>query len=181
MGIPEVLNVLVAALEEAPVPYALAGGLASNLWVSEERTRETFDIDLAVAASEADAINALKAALERRGLSVLGPTLLPFKRATIRRFVAEGVIVDFIRPRDEGYVRKAFSRLETAEMSRGKRIPVLSPEDLFLFKALAKRGTDLQPMTAMAEATGFNREYVESWARKLGVWSFAKQSLRVAR
>ncbi len=179
MDLQEALVRVVAAMEELRIPYALAGGLASNAWVGEERAQDTYDVDFAVAALEPDPATAVRTSLARRNVEAEKADPMAFRRAKIHRLWIAGITVDFILPRHRGYPRAALDR--TGESLIGARkVRVLSPEDAFLYKALSKRERDLAPMSALAEREDFDRRYAERWARRLGVWRFAKRALRAS-
>lgn len=177
MDLEILLDASVAILNESHSAYAIAGGLASNLWVSKDRMRPTYDIDIACGVKARDAAETVAQALEKQGHTVVRTGTLPFRRAVIERLWIEGITLDFVMPRNVEFVNSAFARLQKGT-SRYRTMTVLSPEDLFLYKALAKRERDIPPMCDLAEASEFDRKYVESWARKLGVWSFAKRALK---
>ena len=110
------------------------------------------------------------------GYSVLRSKDMHFTRAQISRLWVEGITVDFVRPRNLQFVNSAFARLEKGDLKSAK-IPILAPEDVFLYKALSKRERDIAPMSALSDRADFDRVYVEKWARKLGVWLFAKRAI----
>jgi len=95
------------------------------------------------------------------------------------RLLLGHVPVDFVRPKDVEYVKAAFRRMGRADVL-GKRVAVLLPEDVFLYKALARRARDLPVMADLSALRGFNRRYVERWGRQLGIWSFARRALALS-
>lgn len=168
-----------AGLSKARVRFALAGGLASNLWVRSEDVRDTADIDIAVVAMYPDPASIAAVHLYKHGYTmddVERWVEASLRRVEIRRIVVRNIPVDFILARNASFVRRAFRRAHAAYVGK-TRVRVLSAEDVFLFKALAGRPKDIQPMWALSLRPRFDRRYVESWARTLGVWAFAKRTL----
>lgn len=126
MRMDDVLVLAVSALDDAGIPHALMGGLAS---ATIGRARHTRDIDLFVRPEEAD--EAL-AALGRAGFRIerTDPTWLykAYWRSTLVDviFVSKGGIVFDDEMRDH--------LLETKV--RGRTVPTVGPEDLLIIKAV---------------------------------------------
>ncbi|MCR4316625.1 MAG: nucleotidyltransferase [Planctomycetes bacterium] len=101
-----------------------------------------------------------------------------FKKVCIVRYLCTGVdiVVDLILA-DAKYTREAISNQGKVDIG-GKDYPVLSPEDIILFKSLGKREKDIGPMNAVARSNEIDREYIEKWARHLGTWGFVKRALK---
>ena len=168
--LPRILD----ALDTEHVNYALVGGLASNLWVADEKVRETFDIDFAVKGVWSP--ERVMEALQSPAVSVLRGSDLNLSRADITRLILNDTILDFVSAKSKEFMDSVFIRVRQGQAA-GRNLPVVSAEDVFVFKALSKREIDMHPMCALAETSEFDREYVERWVRKLGVWSFAKRAL----
>jgi predicted nucleotidyltransferase len=122
-----VLRSVTRTLDETGLPWALLGGVASAVY---GRPRWTYDIDAFVRPH--DARPALEA-LARRGFATdeLDPHWL-FKA------IARGVLVDMLfKTVGDLYLdEQMISRVERHEF-RGVNVPVISPEDLVVIKALA--------------------------------------------
>ena len=177
LSLSRVLLRVVTALKAGRIPCALAGGFAANLWVRREEVRETHDIDFSVLTLHPDPAGEVLTHLHRYGFHRTERQVdVRLRRAEFRRILVDGVPVDFVLPRNKDFAAAAFRRIRPARVGR-TRIQALSPEDVFLFKALAGREKDVPPMAALAERPGFDRRYVERWARRLGVWRFAKRCL----
>jgi len=173
----DVTVAVLDALERFRAPYALAGGLAANLWVAGEHQQATFDADAAVASGvDPDAlVRHLEAALERFG--GFHSATLPFRKARIERLLCPPEIpVDLILLKDTAYSALALERAATTEL-RGKRYPVLRPEDVILHKSLGRREKDVAALSFLAGDNALDLEYVETWARRLGTWTFVRRAL----
>ena len=160
MEIVSLLTAVCDILERQQIRFAIAGGLASNLWVSEERTQETYDIDLAILQSQ-HSITTIEAALKTMGHTVLRTKDMHFTRFCSTQ--KPSVCQQRVRASGKGQIEK--------------RRDSNSCEDVFLYKALSKRERDIAPMTALSDRADFDRVYAEKWARKLGVWLFAKRAI----
>jgi hypothetical protein len=176
MTIAETFLLIARALKANRIPYAMAGGMATNLWVSDEDSRETHDVDFALAVSFPDPASDVLVYLARHGkycIERLVDSKLP--KANILKFVVGGINVDFVVVHDEEYAKTAIRRAARSRFMGRSKIRILTPEDIFLYKAMANRHKDISPMAALSKDKDFDWEYVERWARRLGAWSVAKK------
>lgn len=180
MTLTEAFHAVTAAMDRAGIQHALAGGLASNVWVRPEEVAETFDVDFAVATLTPDPTGRILPELDRAGVRAIPGAELQLRRARIHRVVTGDVVIDFVLPNDAEFVRSALARATVMETS-GRRLSVLSPEDVFVYKALSKRLKDLAPMVALCRRPDFDVEYVSRWTRRFRVWRFTKRVLDEAR
>ncbi len=122
-----VLGETVEAMEEAGIRYAFIGGIASG---GLGRPRSTHDIDLFVMPEQAEI--ALRA-LEKHGFKVekTDPTWL-------YKGFKENILVDVIfKSKGEIYLdAEMYNKMITAEF-HGKKLRLVSPEDLLIIKAAA--------------------------------------------
>jgi hypothetical protein len=89
--------------------------------------------------------------------------------------VATGLKVDFMIPDESAFNASRFARARSVEIAPGERVRVSAPEDVILkkleyFKAGAS-DKHLRDIASMIKISGetFDREYLERWARELGV------------
>lgn len=164
-GIPKLLAEALDVMAEAGVEAAVIGGCARNAYAEVRSTR---DVDLVVAVSE-ERYPTLTELLARRGFhrgSAVGaehggvPDLELFRDAGGRR-------LDLLYAHTE-FERSALSRRETREPYAGVRAPVVSPEDLVVYKLIAGRTQDRLDIVAMIEALEphgrvLDWSYVERW------------------
>jgi hypothetical protein len=182
MHIAKAYNLVSRALKASRIPHALAGGMAANLLVPSGDARETHDVDFALATTYPDPASAVIAYLFKHGhydierlldSRVSRKTAMP-PYADILKITIGGIGVDFIVLRHRKYVATALKRAWSAKFA-GQTTPLLSPEDLFLYKARAGRPRDFQPMSALSQMPRFNWKYVIRWSRLLGVYGIAKK------
>ncbi|HYG78009.1 MAG TPA: hypothetical protein VEK08_23590 [Planctomycetota bacterium] len=178
MAILDFLPQILDALIKEKTPFALTGGLASNLWLPDEQVRETFDIDFAVPAGWSP--DQLATSLRAPPMLAMRGADLNLRRAEIKRLVVENIVVDFVSVKSAPFMKEVFARVQTGRLA-GRPLPVLSPEDIFVFKAISKRERDIQPMSALATTAEFDRKHAEKWCRKFGVWLFAARALKSQR
>lgn len=174
MDIPEVFAHAVAALDSAEIEFALVGGLAANLWVDSEHVRDTHDVDFSVLSLDHEPAARVAKILSGKGLAVSSPTHSANPPVEFQQVTVEGILIDFVVPRNSGYVMDAFRRSARVAVM-GADIRVLQPEDVFLFKALAGRPKDVQPMWAMAQRPDFDWHHVRKWADILDVAGFLRE------
>jgi hypothetical protein len=152
--------------------------MATNLLVKSDDIRETRDVDFALVTTYPDPVSDVVSYLfshKQYGVERLPNARLP--KATILKLIVDGIGVDFIVINDKAYSACSLKRsLYSTFMS--KRMRLLSPEDIFLYKAIAGRPKDVQPMVALAETHGFNWRYVNKWSRRLGVAKFIRSIFR---
>jgi hypothetical protein len=123
----EVLDAATAAIERADIPYALMGGIAS---AALGRHRWTHDIDYFVRPE--DARPALRA-LEQAGFRTEETD-----QAWLYKGFREDILVDIIFSAKGGirFDPEVEAHVRSAEF-RGRRLRVVSPEDLVVMKAIA--------------------------------------------
>jgi predicted nucleotidyltransferase len=117
----------VDAIEEAGIPYVLAGGLASSVL---GRSRATDDVDLLVRADDAD-----------RALEVLGEAGFETERTNpqwIFKATRDDVTIDLMFWLKGGLTLddEMLERAGVGEVA-GRRVRVMPPEDLIVVKAIA--------------------------------------------
>ena len=174
MNLGDVVLAVSSALEEARIPYALTGGLAVAAWAPAEEGFETHDADFGILSARKDPVDAI---LKRIPDSRADEERSDLVRARVLKAIVAGIHVDFILPANAAFVREAFKRAGTLPAG-GRTIPVLSPEDVFLYKSLAARPKDVSALWALSRRKDFNRAYVKRWATRLGTTG-ALQELRL--
>lgn len=153
---------LSEVLTRGGIPHAIGGAIAYGF---HAEPRATSDIDLNLFVDESALPPALRI-LESAGC------VLDHSEA-LRRAHDRG---DFIA-RLEGYRVDAFisfhafhddvrARVQEGRLL-GRRVPILSAEDLILFKTLFDRPKDWLDITNLSAAKRIDREYVLRWARIL--------------
>jgi len=166
---------VVRLLEDLSIPYMVTGSVASS---HHGRPRMTHDIDIVIdpgpqalarlveklgsAGFCVDASVAQEALRQRRQFNVIEPH--------------SGSKLDLIVRKDRPFSVEELSRRQTAELAGGTRAALATAEDTILSKLeWAKRGGGSERQIAdvagvLAVQGGYlDREYVERWARRLGV------------
>ncbi len=175
--IERAFDLLQALFQSVPVPYAVIGGFAVNVWGTE---RSTLDIDVLVGGRQQQ-FEALIVLAGQHGL-LLQPQFLeanPFLRGLMIRCRLENLHVDFLRPRD-AHDRSVLRRRQQATFA-GHRLWFPAPEDLILMKLKAGRDRDFDDTTRVVEQNKntLNYHYLSRWARKLGIVDELNYVLRV--
>ncbi|MEX2235965.1 MAG: nucleotidyl transferase AbiEii/AbiGii toxin family protein [Dehalococcoidia bacterium] len=154
----EALAEAVSFFELHDVSYMLIGAMAGNAWGIE---RTTTDVDFTVALPEAASEGFIKDALER---------FQPRRRPTgdilggagiLLLWASNGVGIDFIiatTPFEEA----ALERAQPLSLA-GRRVCVISPEDLIVLKLIAGRGKDLIDIQAVVrrQRATIDRRYLD--------------------
>jgi hypothetical protein len=165
MNLGDVVVAVSSALEEAGIRHALTGGLAVASWAPAEEVYETHDADFSILSERKDPVAAiLKRVPHSRADEDRAVDLI---RARIYKAVVSDIHVDFVLPANAAYVRTAFTRNGILRAGVAD-IPILSPEDVFLFKSLAARPKDVNALWALSRRKDFDWMYVKRWAGKLG-------------
>jgi nucleotidyltransferase AbiEii toxin of type IV toxin-antitoxin system len=174
MSQQEILTRVIRALEASRTPYMLTGSLVSSF---QGEPRSTHDVDIVVLLSQESA-KALFAALSQIGGYIEHESI---KRAIDTRGMFNliepelGIKVDFWILTDEPFDQSRWAR-RYEEHLLGLRIWVPSPEDTILSKLRWARlagGSEKHLVDAMRvyelQHPALDREYLDRWARLLGV------------
>jgi len=182
MSAAKVFREVIAALEQANIPYMLTGSFASNLYGTG---RATQDIDLVIAASPDqmrtlqsffrstdyyfDLQQALDAARQRSMFNILD--------------MAHGWKIDLIFLKPGAYHQEAFQRRVLTE-TEGVPVVAATAEDLIIAKMdWARMGESLRQLHDVAGVLKvrkdlLDRSYIEKWVKELGLgneWARARQ------
>lgn len=164
-----------AALTRAKIHHALTGGLATAAWAPEDEVFETRDVDFGVLTSRKDPAAAILKQIPGSTSDPLG-TYVDLGRVCFFKVHVAGVNVDFVLPKLDSFVREAFRRVGRVELRVPEvSIPILSPEDIFLYKSLASRPKDVRAMYSLSRRDGFDWKYVIRWSKKLGTYGALKE------
>ncbi|HEY1359546.1 MAG TPA: nucleotidyl transferase AbiEii/AbiGii toxin family protein [Thermoleophilaceae bacterium] len=161
MTLAERLLELHGRLSEAGIAHAFGGAIALAYWTLEPRGTRDIDINLFLPASEAE-----------RVLAVL-PSGVAHDDATMRAIEREGQTrvwwddtpLDLFFSYEPLHDEAARNRREVP--FEGKRIPVLGPVELAVFKAMFDRTRDWADIEAMLEAGNLDVDAVHDHLVKL--------------
>ncbi len=178
------LQRLVERLDEADVPYVVAGSLSSSL---HGRPRATNDVDLVIAPTQSQL---------QRFLDALGPDYYVSRDAAwaaLKGQTAFNIIDIKTGWKADLYVRGA-RPFSTTEFDRrrkaailGMEVWVLSPEDVILSKLewAKESGSERQMQDVLGvlqmRRGSLDEEYLRKWADVLGVQDLLKKLLEEAR
>jgi hypothetical protein len=166
-----------AALDGAGVAYAVIGGCARNAYAE---ARATKDVDLVVAGDPASykaAVDALAAHGFAHARAVGEatdpvPDLVLYRDAKRRR-------IDILFAKT-AFEQSALSRRQTREPYDAVQLPVVSPEDLIVYKLIAGRTQDFADVEVVVAARAAERQpldwaYIEKWCAE---WDVADRLAR---
>ena len=181
MTFGELLATVIGILDRSDIPYMITGSLASSYHGEPRATR---DADIVI-APEVAAIEPLVGGLLAAGFYVDRDVALAAMTAQTQ-FNAIGpdaMKVDFMMRRDRPFSMEEFSRRQPADLL-GTPGFVATAEDIILAKLewAKATGSDRQlddVAGILAIASELDLEYVERWARVLGV-DHAWQTIRDA-
>ncbi len=154
----------IGALEEAHLDYALMGGGARNAYAEPRATR---DVDFVVAVDETKH-PALVDALARRGFVAATSTGERDEIPDLTLFRdPEGRRIDVLFAHTD-FERSALARSRPQEPYEGVVTPVVSVEDLVVYKLLADRPhdrADIEDVIGAVRARGGSVDwsYIEAW------------------
>jgi len=183
MSAAKVFCEIIAALNQANIPYMLTGSFASNLYGS---ARATQDIDLVIAATP-DQVAVLKSLLS---VSDYYFDLAAANEACRRKSMfnvlsmEHGWKIDFIFQKPGAYSQQAFSRRTPAQLD-GVPLIASTAEDLIIAKLdWARMGESSRQIEDVAgilkiQQDSLDRPYIEKWIKELGLgdqWYRARQS-----
>ena len=157
------IETLVRWLRSQRIPSALIGGVAVAI---VGRPRVTRDVDALVLLEE-DRWEAFLASGRPFGFVSRIPNALAFarkRRVLLVRDQASAIDVDIVfgaLPFEKECIARAISKT-----IRGVRLPVITPEDLMVMKAVARRHRDLADMEAVLDANPkIDRRRIRRWVR----------------
>ncbi len=165
LDVPALLGDAQRALEEAGVRYAVIGGCARNAYAEPRATK---DVDFVVDA-DAATYPAVVRALASRGFlhasAVTDPDSVVPDLALYRDAAGRRIDILFAKT---SFERAALDRSATATPYVGLALPVVSPEDLLVYKLVAGRTQDLADvreivMTFRSIERAIDWIYVEGW------------------
>ncbi|RIL05258.1 MAG: hypothetical protein DCC71_11045 [Proteobacteria bacterium] len=165
LALDEKIVALDAALGAARIPHAFGGALALAYYAAP---RGTHDIDVNVFVSEKRGARVLSA-LERIGVASGGTE--PLRAVRDRGQVRvrwEHTPIDLFFSYDPFHDRCA-ERTRRVPFGEGVTLPILSAEDLAVFKVLFDRPKDWVDLGEMVYALGpaFDGGYAREWLRKI--------------
>lgn len=179
------LHKLIALLDEVGISYMIAGSLGSSFY---GRPRATQDVDLVIAPSQ-NQIERLIASLDQAGYYVSKDAA----RDAVRHRTMFNVIdigagwkADLIVRKDRAFSLEEFQRRLQVEMM-GQTLWVVSPEDAILSKLEWAQGrqSEMQYLDALGVAAAhfgsLDIEYLDKWAKELGVEDAYQRLLENAR
>lgn len=157
------LAAIAATFREAGVPGMVIGGVAASLL---GRPRATRDVDAVAWAPGIDGA-ALLAAAAASGLQPRIDDPLAFAKTSgvlLLRHAATGIDVD-VALASLPFERDAIARARPTTVG-GVTVPLVTPEDLVILKAVAGRPRDLVDIEAVLAATPkLDRRRVRRWVR----------------
>ena len=171
----EVLGRVVRRLEVLGIPYMVTGSMASS---HHGRPRATHDVDVVIDPTPG-ALDHFVEQLSAEGFYVDARTAREALRRR-RQFNAiemrTAVKIDLIVRKDRPFSLEELSRRHAVELPGGTAVRLATPEDTIVSKLeWARRGggsaKQLADVAGVLEVsgTGLDRDYIERWARELGV------------
>ncbi len=144
------------------MPHMLVGAIALSFW---GRSRATADIDLIVQIKgDFDSLTAIVPAgwqRDRRWLQVN-----PMIRHIQNRFLVQGIVIDFMLPRDS-QEKEAMLRRKRRRLWK-RYVAVASAEDLVIMKLKVGRPRDFDDaMSIVTIQNKIDRGYILQWCRRL--------------
>ncbi|HEX4591826.1 MAG TPA: nucleotidyl transferase AbiEii/AbiGii toxin family protein, partial [Gemmataceae bacterium] len=144
-----------AALEQLGIPIALMGGLALSGW---DRIRATEDVDFLIGADATNPDTLLRALQDRGYAPKKLPAVTNFdgERVMQLRYQPPGKFFDYLVDlffAESEYHRTALARRVSFRLPDGKTVvPIVSCEDLIIFKLRADRPVDRGDVIGLLEA-----------------------------
>ena len=148
------------------------GGFAVGYWALP---RPTYDVDFAVAVEGEELVDLLRA-FDGAGFNVAQPFLLGFadtlaglRKVAMGCFDSGSVWEVDIFLATTPFVLSAFERRVPAKLE-GRKLSVISVEDLLLFKLLANRTKDRVDVEDLLTICGpLDKAYLSKWAKHLDI------------
>jgi hypothetical protein len=165
------------AMESSGVAYAVIGGCARNAYAEPRATK---DVDF-VAAGDAQSYAAVEAALSAIGFARASAVEAPSEAVPDLVLYCDGSRrrIDVLFAKTD-FERSALTRSEIRAPYRSIALPIVSPEDLLVYKLIAGRTQDWADienvLAALAiEGRAVDWTYVEGWCAE---WDIAERAVR---
>ena len=176
----EFLTEIVRRLDDADIPYMLAGSMASAYHSEPRMTR---DIDIVIDPT-IEAMERFVGALDRSRYYV-HDAIDAVRRRDMCNVIdtVSGWKADLIMRRDRPFSQEEFGRRERAEIA-GAEVDVATAEDTVLAKLewRARSGSEQQmrDVVALLRAQTLDLDYLRRWAAELGVSESLDEALAAA-
>jgi hypothetical protein len=176
-----VLHRTLDVFQRAGVECAVMGGFALRHWALP---RPTYDVDFAVAVEGEELVRLLRS-FDEAGFSVANhflsgyaDTLAGMKKLGVGLFDSGSVWNVDIFLATTPFVRSAFDRRVRTE-AEGRKMSIVSVEDLLLFKLLAYRKKDQVDVEDLLLVCGaLDLPYLRKWARHLDISERLERTLQ---
>jgi len=178
-----VIKKILKIARKENLDIAFMGGMAVSAWGNP---RATYDINclLGVASGE---FEKFMAAMKKEGFQCDEKNImraiggLSFVTLVYPGKKQGGIHVDVFLA-GQGFATSVLSRKKKIKIWDSE-IPLISPEDLILYKLIARREKDLEDVqdVLVAQRNALNICYLRKWAEKLGVAVFLNDELRSSR
>ena len=176
------LDKILKTVSKEHIPVMFMGGIAVSLW---GQPRTTYDIDavIGISGSEKDKF-LLEASKQNFTYDKKNPVKIIQKSAFITLASSvknRKIYVDLFLASGE-YQRVALSRRKEISIF-GRTLPVISAEDLILYKLLAGRTKDIDDIREIlvSQKSKLDIIYMKKWANKLGIMTFLNDELDSTR
>lgn len=180
MSVPEVLQRISTALDQAGITYMLTGSFASAHYGAP---RSTQDIDLVIEASETQLRTFIQKLPTDEYYSDLDAALEAQRRESLFNVIdlTTGWKIDLIFRKSRPFSREELGRRQLIDL-QGLRLFVASAEDVIVAKLewarLAQSQRQLEDVAAISKVqwASLDRPYLDKWIAELGLrdqWSAA--------
>ncbi len=178
--ITELIKKILSLAEESETDIMFIGGIAVSAWAVP---RATYDVD-AVALINEKKINDFLVLCKKYGFDydadrpVKHIQNLSFLTLSTGKNFQEGIYTDIFLARGK-YFQTALKRKRILNVL-DVRIPVVSPEDLILYKLLAGRSRDMEDVheILLRQKDKLDIAYMKQWSEELGILYRLEDELR---
>jgi hypothetical protein len=186
MSVPEVLQRITMALDQAGIAYMLTGSFAS---ANYGLPRSTQDIDLVIEATEAQVRTFVQSLPDNEYYADLDAALESHRRESLFNVIdlTTGWKIDLIFRKSRPFSREEFSRRQLVDL-QGLRLFIASAEDVIVAKLewakLAKSERQIDDVAAILGVRweALDRPYLDRWISELALkepWSVARHAAGV--
>jgi len=179
-GIIELIRKLLSLAEESKTDIMFIGGIAVSAWAVP---RATYDVD-AIALINKKKISDFLVLCGKYGFDydadrpVKHIQRLSFLTLSTETSSSEKIYTDIFLARGQ-YFQFAIKRKKILTVFN-MRIPVISPEDLILYKLIAGRSRDIEDIheILLRQKDNLDMPYMKQWAEELGILYKLEDELR---
>lgn len=174
-----IIRKILEISQKQKIDMMLMGGIAVSTWGNP---RATYDIDVVVQIKSEDIRDMLNAFYKKKFKYDKRKPVRSIQNLQFITFTYSlkktKIFIDLFLAKGR-YFQEALKRKKTIKILNLK-IPVIAPEDLILYKLIARRERDMEDVRdiLILQGSKIDIDYMKKWAEELGIKPFLEDELK---